>query len=487
VSAQTLASCIHQCEIQTVVTSRALLEKLKLKVGCETIFLEDLVGSRASAGPPLTPSLSPSDPSSVAALRRVDEERVAEGRVRGGLPSFGEKLTALLMAWLLPVGGLERALGRKKKVELDDLATVIFSSGSTGEPKGVMLSHYNIGSNVEQLEQVFGLGKHDRFLGILPFFHSFGFTGTLCLPATLGVGVAYHPNPLDAKTIGPLVSEYAVTFLLATPTFLQLYVRGCDPADFGSLRVVLTGAEKLPERLATAFDERFGIRPLEGYGCTECGPAVAVNTHDFRSAGFRQVGAKRGKIGHPLPGVSVRIVAAEDSQGAPLPFGQPGLLLVRGPNVMQGYLGKPEKTAEVVRDGWYVTGDVAALDEDGFLQITDRLSRFSKIGGEMVPHIKVEEKLHEFAGVTEQTFVVAGVPDEKKGERLVVLHKLTEEKLQPSLDKLAQSDLPNLWKPKADDFYRVESFPLLGTGKLDLRKVKELAVQLSTNQTVAPA
>jgi acyl-[acyl-carrier-protein]-phospholipid O-acyltransferase/long-chain-fatty-acid--[acyl-carrier-protein] ligase len=322
-------------------------------------------------------------------------------------------------------------------------------------------------------------------LGVLPFFHSFGFTGTLCLPGVLGVGVVYHVNPLDTKTVGQLVSEHAVTFLLATPTFLQLYLRGCAPEQFGSLRLVLAGAEKMPERLAAAFDEQFGIRPVEGYGCTECSPAVAVNTHDFRSAGFRQVGAKRGKIGHPLPGICVRIV--DVATGEPMALGQAGLLLVRGPNVMQGYLGKPEKTAEVVRDGWYVTGDVAALDEDGFLQITDRLSRFSKIGGEMVPHIKVEEKLHEFAGATEQTFVVTGVPDEKKGERLVVLHKLADAALKECLDKLGQSDLPNLWKPRADSFFRVENFPLLGTGKLDLRRVKETAAQLSTNQVVASA
>ena len=242
-------------------------------------------------------------------------------------------------------------------------------------------------------------------------------------------------------------------------------------------RVVMTGAEKLPDRLATAFEEQFGIRPLEGYGCTECAPAVAVNTLDFRSAGFRQVGGKRGKIGHPLPGISVRIVDPETQ--APLAAGQPGLLLVRGPNVMLGYLGRPEKTAEVLRDGWYGTGDVAAIDEDGFLQITDRLSRFSKIGGEMVPHIKVEEKLHELAGVTEQTFVVTGVTDEKKGERLVVLHKLADGQLLSCLEKLAQCDLPNLWKPRADQFFRVGNFPLLGTGKLDLRKVREMGVQLA--------
>lgn len=433
-----IASCVQQCDIKTIVTSRVFLEKVKLKVPGELVFLEDLMVN----------------------------------------PSLGEKLTAFFMAWLLPVGGLERALGRGKKVDLDDLATVIFSSGSTGEPKGVMLSHYNIGSNIEQMEQVFSLDGRDRFLGVLPFFHSFGFTGTLCLPAVLGTGAVYHANPLDAKTIGPLVCEHQVTFVLATPTFLQLYMRGCSPEQFGSVRVVAVSAEKLPDRLANAFEEQFGIRPFEAYGCTECSPAVAVNTHDFRSAGFRQVGVKRGKIGHPLPGMSVRIVDADTRQRVPL--GQPGLLLVRGPNVMQGYLKRPDKTAEVLQDGWYATGDVAALDEDGFLQITDRLSRFSKIGGEMVPHIRVEEKLHELAGITEQTFVVTGVPDEKKGEKLVVLHKLPEVKWAELSPRLTQLDLPNLWKPRADQFFAVEALPMLGTGKLDLRKIRELAVQFSS-------
>ena len=460
VSEETLASCIRQCEIKTVVTSRAFLEKLKLKLPGAAVCLEDVVRSPA--------------------FRRKTTSEPPEGGTPNAdaKPPIAEALAAFLIAWLVPDRWLQQVLGAEKKTGLDDLATVIFSSGSTGDPKGVMLSHYNVGSNIEQLEQVFGLGGRDCFLGILPFFHSFGFTGTLCLPAVLGVGVVYHPNPLDAKTIGPLVCDHRVTFLLATPTFLQLYLRGCSAEDFGSLRVVITAAEKLPDRLATAFEERFGIRPLEGYGCTECAPAVAVNTMDFRSAGFRQVGGKRGKIGHPLPGVSVRIVDPETQ--APLAAGQPGLLLVRGPNVMQGYLGRPEKTAEVLCDGWYVTGDVAAIDEDGFLQITDRLSRFSKIGGEMVPHIKVEEKLHELAGVTEQTFVVTGVPDEKKGERLVVLHKLADGQLPACLEKLSQCDLPNLWKPRADQFFRVEAFPQLGTGKLDLRKVREIAMKSST-------
>ena len=475
VSEETLASCIRQCEIKTVVTSKGFLDKLKLKVPCAAVYLEDVAGGeRRSPTRRETDAESPPAGPEAGAPGALPPKADSQFSRPGPL----EKFIAFVLAFSVPDRVLQQVLGARKKTGLDDLATVIFSSGSTGDPKGVMLSHYNIGSNIEQLEQVFGVSHRDCFLGILPFFHSFGFTGTLCLPAILGVGVVYYPNPLDAKSIGPLVREYNVTFLLATPTFLQLYLRSCSAEDFGSLRVVMTAAEKLPDRLAMAFEEQFGIRPLEGYGCTECAPAVAVNTLDFRSAGFRQVGAKRGKIGHPLPGVSVRIVDPETQ--APLATGQPGLLLVRGPNVMQGYLGRPEKTAEVLRDGWYVTGDVAAIDEDGFLQITDRLNRFSKIGGEMVPHIKVEEKLHELAGATGQTFVVTGVPDEKKGERLVVLHKLADGQLPAVLEKLSRCDLPNLWKPRADQFFRVNAFPQLGTGKLDLRKVREIAMKSST-------
>ena len=433
-SAESLASCVQQCGIRTVVTSRVFLEKVKLSVPGEVVYLEDVAAN----------------------------------------PSLPEKISAWLMTKLLPAGLLERALGNAKKTSLDDLVTVIFSSGSTGEPKGVMLSHYNVGANVEQLGQVFALDGGDRILGILPFFHSFGFTGTFALPAVLGTGVVFHPNPLDSRAIGPIVHHRQVTFLLATPTFLQFYLRGCGAGDFGSLRFVMTGAEKLPDRLATAFEEKFGVRPLEGYGATECAPAVAVNGPDFRAAGFHQVGGKRGKIGHPLPGVCVKIVDAENPRGGKtMPLGESGMLLVRGPNVMRGYLGQPAKTAEVFHDGWYVTGDIAALDEDGFLQITGRLNRFSKIGGEMIPHVKVEEKLHELAAVTEQTFVVAGLPDEKKGERLVVLvlKKLGDAEFTAALEKFSACELPNLWKPKGDAFYRVDGFPLLGTGKLDLRSV----------------
>ncbi|HEY4979536.1 MAG TPA: AMP-binding protein, partial [Candidatus Acidoferrum sp.] len=226
---------------------------------------------------------------------------------------------------------------------------------------------------------------------------------------------------------------------------------------------------------AQSFQDHFGIRPLEGYGCTECSPVVAVNTNDFRAAYFRQVGAKRGTIGHPLPGVGVRVI--DPDTGETLAVDQPGLLLVRGPNVMVGYLNLPEKTAAALNDGWYNTGDIATIDEDGFLRIIDRLSRFSKIGGEMVPHLKIEEKLHELLDADGQVLAVTAVPDEKKGERPVVVHTLSEATLKEVLEKLSKSDLPALWKPRPDQFVFVEKLPYLGTGKLDLRVLRELAQQ----------
>lgn len=427
-----LASCAQQCGLQTVVTARAFLDRVKIQAPGKAIFLEELA------------------------------ER----------PRLGEKLKALWMAWALPAAALERRLSEGNQTSLDDLATVIFSSGSTGDPKGVMLTHSNIASNIEQVNCVFAFTGQDRILGILPFFHSFGFTATLALPAVLGVGAVYHPNPLDAAAIGSLVRRHRATFLLATPTFLQTYLRRCSPEDFASLRFVVVGAEKLPEHLAVSFEDTFGIQPMEGYGCTECAPVVAANAGSPR-------GNKRGTVGRPLPGVSVRIVDPETRQ--PLPVGQPGLLLVRGPNVMKGYLGQSDKTAEVLRDGWYTTGDVAALDKDGFLTLTDRLSRFSKMGGEMVPHLHVEERLHQLIAATEQVLVVTGVPDGKKGERLVVLHTLPQDKLQECLQRLPEADLPNLWKPRPNQFFPIEAIPLLGTGKLDLRRVRALAQQLSAD------
>jgi acyl-[acyl-carrier-protein]-phospholipid O-acyltransferase/long-chain-fatty-acid--[acyl-carrier-protein] ligase len=433
---EALTSAARQANLATVVTSREFLDKARVELpdGMTPIWIEEVAGAIGS----------------------------------------GSRFVSLLLALLAPVRLLERACGARRRIAVDDIATIIFSSGSTGEPKGILLSHFNIASNVEASAQVFRVEPSDRILGILPLFHSFGYM-SLWFGLNRRMGIVFHPNPVDAASIGALVQRYRVTFLLATPTFLQVYLRRCTPAQFGSLRLVLTGAEKLNPRVAQAFEDQFGIRPLEGYGTTECSPAVAVSVPDFRAPGFYQPGSRRGFVGQPLPGVSIRIV--DPDSGELLEPGNPGMLLVKGPNVMKGYLGREDLSASVMRDGWYVTGDIAMMDEDGFLRITDRLSRFSKIGGEMVPHGRIEEALQEAAGATIQSFAVTAVPDERKGERLAVLHTLDEAAIPPLLDKLAESGLPNLFIPRRDGFVKVETLPVLGTGKLDLRAIKRLALE----------
>jgi acyl-[acyl-carrier-protein]-phospholipid O-acyltransferase/long-chain-fatty-acid--[acyl-carrier-protein] ligase len=427
VSAGVLASSIRQAGIETIISSREFMRKFPALSSLPgLVFLEDIL-----------PVISRSS-----------------------------KIIAWLKARFAPVFCLGVS-----RVKADDLAAIIFSSGTTGEPKGIMLSHHNILSNVDAAGMVFRPQASDRLCGTLPFFHSFGYTCCLFLPLLTGVGVYYHPNPLEGGKVAEVIRENLCTAIFTTPTFLLACLRRGKREDFKTLRLVVVGAEKLKKRTADAFEEHFGIRPLEGYGATELAPVVSLGLPDIEVDGFYQAGSKPGSVGQPLPGIAAKIVDPET--GAIVPFGQNGLLLVKGPNVMLGYLNRPDLTAQVIIDGWYRTGDIAQMDADGFITITDRLSRFSKIGGEMVPHLKVEEKLHELAGVTEQCFVVTGVPDEKKGERLVVLHTLPD--ATAVIEKLVASDLPNLWKPKADQFHHVEALPYLGTGKLDLRKAKELA------------
>jgi len=203
-------------------------------------------------------------------------------------------------------------------------------------------------------------------------------------------------------------------------------------------------------------------------------PVVSVNVPDVEHSEPRQVGYKPGTVGHPLPGVAAKVV--DHGTGVPLESGQEGLLLVKGPNRMIGYLGQPQQTAAALRDGWYVTGDVATLDEDGFIRVTDRLSRFSKIGGEMVPHLRVEAALNDILG--DAPCVVTAVPDEQRGERLVVLYAHKELTADALWEHLSRTNLPRLWLPKREHFYAVEAIPLLGSGKVDLRAAKRTAVAM---------
>ena len=435
---ESMAVAIQKCEIRTVLSSRRFLSKVGIEPLDGTIYLEDVM----------------------AEFTRAD------------------KMRTFVTTWLLPTWVLNRLY--VDRIEHDALATIIFSSGSTGAPKGVMLAHRNILANVDAIEQIYELKSCDVMVGVLPLFHSFGFTGTIWLPAIIGFGVVYHANPMDAKAIGELAAQYHATVIISTPTFCASYVRKCEPQQFKHLRYAIVGAERLRESTAAAFKSKFGADLLEGYGCTEMAPVVAVNVPDVEDGHERQRGTRSGSVGHPLPGVAAMVVDAVTGEG-PL-FGREGLLLVKGPNRMLGYLDDAEKTAEVTRDGWYVTGDIATIDDAGFVRITDRLSRFSKIAGEMVPHGRVEEQIQ--ALISEHcSAVVTGIPDEAKGERLVAFYTDPDVTPQQLWERLCQSDLPRLWLPKRHDLELVERIPTLGTGKVDLRAVGQRA--LARNETLA--
>jgi acyl-[acyl-carrier-protein]-phospholipid O-acyltransferase/long-chain-fatty-acid--[acyl-carrier-protein] ligase len=434
VSSEVMNECLAQCGIRHVLTSRRVMERFNLNLQADVVYLEDC-------------------------LRRI---------------TWGDKLCAAAAAWLVPVAWLERWLGLTK-IRDDDLLTIIFTSGSTGHPKGVMLTHRNIGSNVESVNQLVRLAPEDVLLGILPLFHSFGYTVTMWTVLSLPPKGIYHFNPLEAREVGKLCRKHGATIMVTTPTFVRSYLRRCERGDFATLDVVFAGAEKLTTELADAFEKHFGVRPVEGYGATELSPVVAGNCPPSRAVSQARAGVKEGTIGRPLPGISVKVVDLES--GTELGPNQAGMLLVSGPGVMKGYYGQPERTAEVIRDGWYVTGDVAAIDEEGFIRITGRISRFSKLAGEMVPHVRVEEAIREILGQEEDELKVAvtAVPDPKKGERLVVLYTELGQRPEQICRTLAGC-LPPLWVPSPDSFCQVEAIPVLGTGKLDLSRLKDLAL-----------
>ncbi|WP_442482176.1 acyl-[ACP]--phospholipid O-acyltransferase [Aeoliella sp. SH292] len=435
---EVMNACIRQAGIRHILTSRRVAEKLPVditKLEAKIIYLDDL------------------------------REKL----------TLGDKVFGAINAHATPAWMLDSMYGLLK-IQPDDVLTVIFTSGSTGEPKGVMLTYRNVSSNVDAVDQVIQLRPGDTMLGILPFFHSFGYTITMWGPLSLDIRAAYHFSPLDAKAIGKIAERVKATILLATPTFLRSYIKRCTPEEFASLDVVVVGAEKLPMPLAGSFEERFGVRPVEGYGATELSPLVSVNVPPSRSH-HQEVDAKEGTVGRPVPGVAAKVVDPDSFEE--LPQGTAGMLLITGPNVMLGYMNQPKKTEEVIRDGWYVTGDIARIDADGFIQITGRESRFSKIGGEMVPHIGIEEAIEKIVGIEDDhelpRVVVTAVSDVKKGERIVVVHRELPKPPAEIVAELRAAGLPNLWIPGTDSFMQVEEIPVLGSGKLDLKAIAELA------------
>ncbi len=429
-----LDTCAERARLQHVISSPAFLARVKLDLGS----------------------------------RMLDA-----GGLRTQLTAF-DKLAAAFHATVTPIPLLEKLL-HLERIRPDDVLTVIFTSGSTGDPKGVVLTGENVGSNVRAIDALLHLSAADVALGVLPFFHSYGYTTTLWTPLTLDPAVVYHTDPRDAQTVGKLTREFHATILMATPTFLRIYIRRTPAEDFSTLEAVFGAAEKLTPDVSDGFEKKFGVRPSEAYGATELSPLVAANVPPARHVPGRPVDAREGTVGLPILGCRARIT--DRDTGRELPVGQDGLLWITGPNVMQGYLDRPDLTAKVVRDGWYCTGDIARLDAEGFITITGRESRFSKIGGEMVPHLSVEEAINAELGAEDGALVavVTAVPDAKKGERLVVFHLPTERKPQEVCRRLADRGLPNLYIPSPDSFAEIDEIPVLGSGKLDLRKLGTLA------------
>ena len=386
--------------------------------------------------------------------------------------------TLALLSWiyLCPAKLLVKLLKVPSKGG-DEEAGLLFTSGSSGEPKGVVLTHRNILGNCAQIDASGLLPVSEKIIANLPIFHSFGFTVTLWYPLLRGCCVVTLPSPLEVKKIAEAIEIESATILVGTPTFFKPYMKRIAPEKLASLKYVIAGAEKTPEGFADAWEERFGSLYLEGYGLTETSPVVSINLPAAPKGtiypGSSTDGSRRGSVGRMMPGHAARILNPDTMEE--LVVDSVGLLALKGPNVFKGYLDKLERTAEVKQDGWFITGDLARFDADGFLYIEGRLSRFSKIGGEMVPHGTVEEALVQAYDLLESEvplLAVAGRPDEAKGEALVLIAAFDVE-LDDVRAKLSEAGLANLWMPK--EVRRVEAIPMLATGKLDLKEINSLA------------
>jgi acyl-[acyl-carrier-protein]-phospholipid O-acyltransferase/long-chain-fatty-acid--[acyl-carrier-protein] ligase len=396
------------------------------------------------------------------------------------LPTLKPKIVKwAIVAKLLPAPVLGLLLGLNKR-RGEDEATLLFTSGSSGEPKGVVLSHRNVLANVCQFGSRLNLPNGSSILGCLPLFHSFGCTVTLWFPVIEGINMVTYPSPLETKRLAELIALHQINIFLSTPTFLRGYMKRIDPAQFASLNLVVTGAEKLPQSLANAFEEKFSVRPQEGYGLTETSPATNVNLPDLAPErdSIALPSSRSGSVGQMLPGIAIKITdPATDKE---VPLNKQGIIWFKGANVFKGYLNDPKKSAEVLSDGWFRTGDVGRVDDDGFLYIEGRISRFSKIAGEMVPHETVEAAVNKVLGLdseSERRIAIVGVPDEQKGEAILLLSTIAGPALeQECIDlryKLLDEGLSSLWCPKR--IVPVTEIPVLASGKLDIKSCEALA------------
>lgn len=392
--------------------------------------------------------------------------------------SFFRRIITTIGLLLLPGSEFMNMLSPLSAFDLKKDAVLLFSSGSTGNPKGIRLSQHNLNSNARSVASGFAVDSaSDMIVGNLPLFHSFGLNVCFWLPVMRGIRVTYVNNPLDSSAVRGVLAGYKATMLFATPSFLQKYLRRCRQEDLGSLRLIATGAEKLRSDIAEKVRSLTGNRleVVECYGCTELSPVVSINLAEDIADTGKKAGSPES-IGIPLENISVRILDPLDF--TPVEPGEEGILCVKGSLVMQGYLNNEALTNEVMAGEYYKTGDIARMDEDGYLHICGRLSRFSKIAGEMVPHEMVEKIINEICRSENRAVAVGSIPDPGKGEALLVLYTdempFTPEEI---VDQLRERSISNLWIPKATNFCKVDQLPLLGSGKLDLSLLREISTR----------
>ena len=439
-----LQSAVKQAEVKHIYTSRRFLDKMYEKgmdlasffPDTELLFLEDI------------------------------KEEI----------STIVRLGTLLQAILMPASFLRKRYFTE--VSMQDTAAILFSSGSEGSPKGVELSHMNITANAKQAAIELGAMSTDVVMSTLPTFHAFGFAITTLMPLSEGIPIVCHADPTDVATIASGIEKYTGSILVGTPTFLRMYAisKKVSVDSMKSLRLVVAGAEKLRSEVRQVFEEKFDKPIYEGYGTTETSPGASVNLPDIVSEDPEktQLRNRQGTVGRAFSGTEFRIVDPDSLD--PLQTGEDGLILIGGPQIMKGYLNMPEKTAEVIEIiddyKWYRTGDKGHLDEDGFLTIVDRYSRFAKIGGEMISLTNVEEEILDACNQKDLEVAATCLPDQRKGEKIVLLAttKLSKEDLTEILTRANVNPLhfPN-------KILNVEEIPKLGSGKTDFGATKKIA------------
>ena len=406
-----------KCGFKTIIASKALLEKIGCRLVSGMVFIEDIM---EGVGP-------------------------------------ADKVGALLKS-KLPLSFLQRSVHQG---DPDDNVVILFTSGSERDPKAVQLTHRNIGSNVQDIGKVLSVTSEDVMLANLPLFHVFGHNIDFWLPFLYGMTIVSYANPLEYKKICSLVREHKVSLMVGTPSFFSGYLRQSDPGDFASLRIAVAGADKAPDSLRAGFLEKHNLELCEGYGTTETSPVVSTNLPGAN---------KPGSIGKVLPSVRVKIV--DINTGETLPPGSEGKILVKGDLVMKGYFDDLEETSLRIKDGWYETGDMGVLDEEGYLWHRGRLKRFVKIGGEMISLVRVESVMLELLPEGVDCCVVE-VPDSLKGAKIVAA--LTQEVNERKLLKAMGEELPAIALPK--QFVVLDEFPKMGSGKIDFRLITELVRQ----------